>query len=137
MLDANKVYLQILTYVCVGGVVVALNVSLLYAFTEFLHIYYLASAAGAFCIAFLASFFLQKFFTFRDASTDRVRSQMTLYLALQLANISANMALLYALVEYLKVWYILAEVVVSLVLAAATFIFSRRFIFVRETSSPT
>ena len=130
----SETHYQMLKYLCVGGVVVAINVSVLYSLTEFLRIYYLISAALAFCVAFLVSFFLQKSFTFKDASTDRVASQMALYLSLQLANLCANMVLLYALVEYLGIWYILAELIVGLVLAIATFIISRRFIFVRQTS---
>ena len=127
----NEIHRQVFKFVCVGSAVVALNVSLLYSFTEFFHIYYLVSAVLAFCVAFLVSFFLQKFFTFKDTSTDQVKSQMARYLVLQLAYVCVNAVLLYALVEYLGVWYILAELIIALCLAVATFLISRRFIFVR------
>ena len=130
----SETHHQILKYLGVGGVVVAINVSVLYSLTEFLHLYYLLSAVFAFCVAFLVSFFLQKLFTFKDASTGRVASQMSYYLALQLANVCTNMLLLYSLVEYARVWYILAEIIISLGLAIITFAISRRFIFVRKES---
>ena len=131
----NEMHWQMVKYVCVGSVVVAVNVSLLYSFTEFFHIYYLVSAVLAFCVAFLVSFFLQKFFTFKDVSTGQEASkQMAFYLSLQIANLVANMTLLYALVEYLGIWYILAELIIALGLAVATFLISRRFIFVRQAS---
>jgi dolichol-phosphate mannosyltransferase len=133
----SEMHYQILKYVCVGSVVVAINVSLLYSFTEFFHIYYLVSAVLAFGVAFLVSFFLQKFFTFKDVSTGRVASQMARYLSLQLAYVCVNAILLYMLVEYLGVWYILAELIIALGLAIATFIISRRFIFVRQASDVT
>lgn len=130
----RETHYQIFKYVFVGSVVVAVNVSVLYSLTEFLHIYYLVSAVLSFCVAFLVSFFLQKFFTFRDASTSRVATQMAHYLLLQLAYICVNAVLLYVLVEFLGLWYILAELIIALCLAVATFIISRRFIFVRQTS---
>ncbi|MCR4276189.1 MAG: GtrA family protein [Candidatus Parcubacteria bacterium] len=133
----SETHYQILKYVCVGSMVVMINVSLLYSFTEFFHIYYLISAVFAFCVAFLVSFFLQKFFTFSDVSTGRVASQMARYLSLQLAYVCVNAALLYVLVEYLGVWYILAELTIALGLAIVTFIISRRFIFVRQVNDAT
>jgi len=116
-------------YMCVGGVVVALNISVLYVLTEFLHIHYLISAIGAFMVAFMASFFLQKFFTFKDSSTNHLVPQMVHYLCLQLANVFSNTALLYVLVEYAGVWYVYAELCISLALALVTFLIARRFIF--------
>ncbi len=128
----NETHYQIIKYIFVGGGVVTINVSLLYSLTEFLHFHYLVSALISFFVAFLFSFFLQKFFTFRDDSRNRVASQMARYLSLQIANLCANMTLLYALVEYLRIWYILAELVVALGLAVVTFLISRRFIFLEN-----
>jgi putative flippase GtrA len=130
-----EIHQQILKFVCVGSVVVVINVGTLYSLTEFLHIYYLLSAVLAFLVAFLASFSLQKFFTFRETSTGRTATrQIALYLVLQLAYLGTNAALLYAFVEYLRVWYVLAEIIIALGLAVVTFTVSRRFIFVHQVS---
>lgn len=122
-------HFQIVRYLFAGGIAVAVNLSLLYSLTEFLHIYYLISAVMAFCVAFVCSFALQKFWTFRDHSTEGTHSQVIKYLFLQVANITLNTTFLFLLVEYAHIWYIFSQMIVSLVLAVATFYISRRYIF--------
>ena len=131
----NELCRQAIKYGCVGVVVVAINMSILYSLTEFLHVYYIASALLAFCVAFIASFFLQKRVTFNDTSAEHAASKVVRYLSLQIANVGTNTFLLFIFVEYLKIWYILAELVIALGLAVVTFIISRRFIFNRQVNN--
>jgi len=129
----KNTHLQIIKYLLAGGIAVAVNLSTLYSLTEFLHIYYLVSAVIAFCISFICSFTLQKFWTFRDHSVDRAGSQLSKYLLMQIINVTLNTTLLYILVEYAHIWYIFSQTIISLMLAVGTFFISRRYIF---TSTP-
>lgn len=130
----ERTQVEMLKYLFAGGVVVAVNASVLYTLTQYAHIYYLMSAVLSFCVAFLVSFFLQKYWTFQNRSTNRIHEQAVKYLLLQLGNLATNTALLYLFVEYAHLWYITAQLLVSLILAVATFIIIRRYIFVGTES---
>jgi putative flippase GtrA len=73
--------------------------------------------------------------TFNDTSAEHAASKVVRYLSLQIANVGTNTFLLFIFVEYLKIWYILAELVIALGLAVVTFIISRRFIFNRQVNN--
>ena len=124
-------YKQIIRYLIVGGVVVSVNLSALYIFTDVFNIYYIISTIYAFLLSFCVSFFLQKFWTFnnQDVSGMRVARQMIFYLCLQGFCLSLNTALMYVFVEYLHIWYIASQAIISLVIAIGAFLISRRFIF--------
>lgn len=125
-------HIRIVKYLFAGGFATGLNLLLLYCFTEFLHIYYLLSAVGAFLVSFAFSFILQKYWTFKNRSINRARSQAAKYFLMQVSNLALNTTLLYTLVEYGHIWYIFAQAIVSLVLAIVTFFISQRFIFTHD-----
>jgi len=116
-------------YLIAGGTAAFVDLSLLYFFTDILGLWYLLSACLAFAAAFFVSFFLQKFWTFRDNDQERIYRQMGVYLAVALANLALNAALMYVLVDGFKVWYMLAQFVISGVIACESYLIYRIFIF--------
>lgn len=123
--------MQFVRYLIAGGTVVVVNLGALYTLTEFFHIFYLLSAIGAFLIAFVVSFVLQKYWTFGDTSHQGLHRQLALYLLMQLCNLSLNTALLYGFVTYLHIWYVASQAFISLLLAVAIFFVNRHIIFKR------
>ena len=106
-----------------------INLVALYFFTDIVGIYYLISTILAFLISFSVSFTLQKFWTFQDNSRDHLHIQLPLYLGMQLTNITLNAALMFVFVEYLHVWYLYSQAVISLGLAAVIFFLNKKYIF--------
>ena len=122
-------YRQFLRFVLAGVFAFAINLVALYFFTDIVGIYYLISTILAFLISFSVSFTLQKFWTFQDNSRDHLHIQLPLYLGMQLTNITLNAALMFVFVEYLHVWYLYSQAVISLALAAAIFFINKKYIF--------
>lgn len=135
MRDRAAAYLQryqeLLRFAIAGGAAVAVNLTALYTFTDILDIHYLLSTVLAFLVAFVASFSLQKFWTFRDHSKGLHR-QLPLYLAMQGANLGLNTLFMFILVRYFHIWYLLSQVLISLLLAFISFFINKRFIFTAE-----
>lgn len=127
---------QILRFLITGGIAFTVNISVLYFVTSILHIYYLISVVFAFVASFSVSFLMQKFWTFKDHSREEWHVQFSLYLTLQLVNLALNAALMYMLVEYLHLWYILAQILISLGLAIISFIINRGYIFKSRNAAP-
>lgn len=116
-------------YVISGGTAAAINLTTLYVLTEFFGFWYLLSSVIAVMLAVIASFILQKFWTFRNTRLDQIRVQLPMHAALSLGNIIFNAALLYALVEYLGMWYMLAQFLSSAILMFVNFYVYRTYVF--------
>lgn len=123
---------RVIRYVVAGGITAAANLSVLYALTEYLRLWYVLSSIIAVCVAWVVSFLLQKFWAFRERSLDTVHIQFALHAMLSLANIALNTVLLYAIVEWMHVWYMAAQVAVSGMLACMNYFVYKRYIFPSE-----
>ncbi|MFH0955625.1 MAG: GtrA family protein [Candidatus Falkowbacteria bacterium] len=122
-------YKQVIKYLIAGGTAAFTDLSLLYILTDILGIWYLISACLAFAVAFFVSFFLQKFWTFRDADKEIMYKQMGVYLAVALANLALNGALMYVFVDGFKIWYMLAQFIISGLIATESYLVYKIFIF--------
>lgn len=122
-------------YLIAGGIAALVDLSLLYFFTDILGVWYLSSACLAFVVAFFVSFFLQKFWTFRDSNKEQMYKQMGAYLAVALTNFALNAALMYIFVDGFKIWYMLAQFVISGLIACQSYFVYNFFIFNRGSRS--
>ena len=120
---------RVVRYIVSGGTATASSLAVLYVFTDFLHVWYLTSSIIGLITGFSISFILQKFWTFQNAGLERVHIQFPLHVALSLSNIAINTVLLYGFVQYLHVWYLLAQFINAALLACMNFFIYRHFIF--------
>ena len=120
-------------YIISGGTATAVNLGLIFVFTDFFHIWYVLSAALAYAGAFVISFTLQKFWTFQNKTTEKIRSQFAVYVGLGIFNIVLNAGLIYLIVESTGVHYLVAQIGIGLFIALWSF-FCYRILF-RESVS--
>jgi putative flippase GtrA len=125
---------QIFRYLVSGGTAAAVDIGLLYAFTRYLGLWYLASAVLAFIIAFGVSFFLQKFWTFKDRAIEGIHKQAGMYLVVAVVNLCVNTLLVYLLTDYLNLWYILSQVIAAGLVALFSFFVYKYWIFTCRAS---
>jgi len=129
MINLLLKYKRIIKYLIAGGTAAFVDLGLLYFFTDILEIWYLISASLAFIIAFFVSFFLQKFWTFRDRDKEIMYKQMGLYLVVAIVNLLINAALMYIFVDGFKIWYMLAQFLISGLIAIESYWVYKIFIF--------
>jgi putative flippase GtrA len=125
----KKRILQLSRFLLVGGMVAIFNVSFLYVLTDILKIWYLASSVVSYVVATFLNFSLQKFFVFKNGALDTMGKQFIIYALVAVGNLIANTVLLYVLVDYVKIQYIVAQIGVTLLLAAVNYLINRRIIF--------
>ena len=87
------------------------------------------STSLAFILAFIVSFTLQKFWTFRDYSQNKVFRQLAVYLANSFLGLSLNGYFMHLLVNKFDIWYILAQIIVNLTLAVWNYVVYRFLVF--------
>jgi putative flippase GtrA len=112
---------------CLGGAVgvIAYYITL-YCLTEYLKVWYIVSAVIAFVVNYGLNFMIQKFWTFNDKDIATFRKQMALYFTMAICLLIGNTTFLYLMVEFLHLWYMLAQVMLTVVFTTLSFIVSRR-----------
>jgi len=120
---------------CVAGAAGAIAYyAALYGLTEYFGIWYVISAVIGFILNTGLNFTLQKFWTFQNKETHMVHRQLVLYVAMTVSFLVGNTLFLYLMVEYLHMWYIGAQVILTAIISVLGFIISGR-IFRNERTS--
>ena len=122
---------KIMKFLVSGGGATVTNLFILYAATEWFHVFYLISSAIAFIVSIFVSFTLQKFWTFEDRSTDRIHHQAVFYLSIAVAGLFLNTILVYSLVRYGGIHYFIAQIISGGFIACLNFFVYHKFIFHR------
>ena len=125
---------KIARYVISGGTAAAVDLILLYLLTDLFGIWYITSSILAYLVAFMVSFTLQKFWTFNDHSTDKLHSQAIIYFIVTSINLGLNTLGIFAFVHYLSFHYLIAQIVVSIIIAMESY-YIYHFIFREDRGS--
>jgi putative flippase GtrA len=115
-------------YATVGGFCALLNLAVLWLLTSVLGWHYLLSNVVSFVALTPVGFLLQKLATFR---TPRSAAPVELprYFATMGSSFAANLLFMYVLVSLLGVWYLAANVLVTLLLLLLNFLANDRWSF--------
>ncbi len=117
-------YSLFIRYVIAGTTAAAFDIFLLFIFTDIWQIWYLAASVFAFIAAFFLGFSLQKFWTFKCRDFSLMRQQMFFYLLSGLLGLGLNSAGMYLGVEVAGLHYLIAQILVGIILAGFSFVFS-------------
>lgn len=120
---------QLIKFLISGGISALTSFSSLYVFTEFFNIWYLFSVVIAFFLALLASFLLQKFWTFNNRDREKAGLQFVCYSILALLNLTLNVSIVYFLVEKIGLWYMFAQFFAESFIALESFFVYKFVIF--------
>ncbi len=123
-----RVY-HLLRYVMSGAAAATSNLAVLFILVHFGRMHYLYASVVAFIASVAVSFTLQKFWTFQDTFTHDMREQFTRYSAVVLANLALNTGLMYLFVEKAALWYILAQILTTSIVAVVGYIGYKHFVF--------
>jgi putative flippase GtrA len=129
LLSLFRAHIQIIKYIISGGTAAVVDILFLFLFTDIFGWWYIISSICAFLVAFCVSFFLQKFWTFKDNSTKKMHVQVSMYLIVSVGNLLWNTLLMYLFVDIAHLWYILAQVLAGGIVAVTSFFIYKKFIF--------
>jgi len=112
-----------------GPIAGAVDLLVLYILHGLLQISVIWSTSLAYILSFWVSFYLQKFWTFCNHNKKHVYHQLSLYFLFALINLNINGYLMHILVNRYQVWYVLAQLIVSLAIGLASYLVYRFIIF--------
>lgn len=116
-------------FIISGTTATLVNFAILYSLTEFVGLWYLFSSIIAFALAVLVSFFLQKFWTFGDDDREKMKQQIVMYYTVATINLGLNTAGMFVLVERFGIWYIFAQVIMTMAISVEGFFAYKLLIF--------
>ncbi|OIO17102.1 hypothetical protein COT27_01690 [Candidatus Kuenenbacteria bacterium CG08_land_8_20_14_0_20_37_23] len=131
LLSLYKKYSQFLKYCVGGGTAFVVDFSLLYFLTDIIGIWYLWSATLSFVIAAFVNYLIQKFWTFKvtHKKTNRISKQFFAFLAVQIVGLFINNTAIYALVDQLDIYYLVAKIIAAAIVLIWNFWASKKFVF--------
>lgn len=115
-------------YTLAGGVATIANLISLYIFHDLFEIKIVIATSLSFMVAFIVSFFLQKFWTFKNKQRSYIK-QISYYLIINLVNFFANASLMVWLVNHLRVNYIISQILVSGGLGITSYLLYKYLVF--------
>lgn len=120
---------KIIRYVFSGGIVSTSVFLLLFILVNKIHLWYLLASAISFCFGIILSFYLQKFFTFRDKSTEKINSQFVVFVIFNLAMLGINTLLMYLFVDIFGFWYMYSQISITIITAFINYMTFNKIIF--------
>ncbi len=119
-------------YVAAGLTGAGTQIGLLYIFTDLVKIWYIYSSIIAFIVAIIVSFLLQKFWTFKDRTTQQIHHQAIKYLATAITGLIVNTVLMYLFVDLIGIWYILAQIIIGAIIMVFNFLMYKFVVFKKK-----
>lgn len=120
---------SVIKFFIAGSLAGATDLIFLFIFHGLFYWGVVLSTSLAFILSFLVSFTLQKFWTFRNYSQEKFSSQLILYLLNAFIGLNLNGWLMHFLVSKHHIWYMLAQIIVSLAVGFYNFLVYKYIIF--------
>ncbi|MDP3710313.1 MAG: GtrA family protein [bacterium] len=118
-----------LKYIIAGSTAAGVDLILLFLLTDMVGMWYFYSAIIAYICSFFTSFFLQKFWTFRDNDRSRIKKQLAIYIATAGVSLTLNSFFMFVFVSFFQIWYLTAQFITSALLAFGSFILNKTVTF--------
>lgn len=128
--------MQVVKFYVGGAIGVAVYFAALYSLTEYLGVWYVLSAVIGFILNVGVTFTLQKFWTFQSKEAHMINRQVTAYFSVAVCFLACNTAFLYIAVEYLRLWYIVAQVISTAIISLVSFFTSSSIFRADSTGKP-
>ncbi len=136
LIEPLRRYAQFVRFLIAGGTAFLSNILALYLIADVLGVWYLRASVCAFVVAFLVSFSLQKFWTFKDKEVSRVHAQLGVSLMVAFINLGINTLLMYLLVEWGGLHHLPAQVIATGIIAIETYFVYKYVIFAARKAAP-
>lgn len=127
--------MRVIRFLTTGGIGITVNLGMYHLLVAYAGVHYLPGSVAAVTCSTIVGFLLQKFWTFREHTTETAHVQFALYTLVAIVNIALNTLIVYLLVDFLSVHYLLAQAAAGGIVALWSFFIYREIIFKRIEGS--
>jgi len=119
-------------YIFIGILVGLLNIIILFISTEYLGIYYIYSAIISLFIGNVIKFILNKIWTFNEKIKHKFVNGFVWFMAIGLFTIILNIILLYIFTDFLRIYYVLSQLISLMIVGLLGFYLNDMLTFNRK-----
>lgn len=127
---------QFIKFAVVGTINTVLDFSVYLGLTRWLHLHYLIANLLAFTLAASSSFFLNKYWTFRDNRQDGLTFQYLKFLTVSLVGAALTELTLFALVHFAGIHDLFGKIMAIAVVTFWNFYTNKHWTFRRLSAAP-
>ncbi len=120
---------SIIKFLMSGVMAGVVDLSVLFILHGLLNISVVIATSAAYIASFWLSFYLQKFWTFCNHNKQHVYKQLVLYFLFAFINLNLNGYLMHIMVNRWQVWYLGAQIIVSLAIGFDSFLLYKFIVF--------
>lgn len=124
--ETDKTLIQIFRYFFVGGTAFVVDYSLLYVFTEFVHIHYLLASVFSFLISLVVNYLLCILWVFHHNTSKSKFVEFLVFVLIASIGLALNTLIMYLFTDGLNLHYMVSKIVSSFIVAFWNF-FARKF----------
>ncbi len=108
--NTNNFIVQLFRYTFVGGLAFLVDFSALFLLTNYLHIYYLISAAFSFTLGLIVNYFLSVSWVFSKRRLNSRLNEFLIYSFIGLIGLGINELFMWILTENLHFFYLISKI---------------------------
>ena len=116
---------QIMRFLSSGVLGTLLYYIVLFCLTEYANVLYVTSSVIAGFLNWTSNFLFHKYWTFQQRELAGTHIEAGKYVVLAASLLTLNSTLLFLVVEYLKLWYIFAQLIVTVIVTTISYILTR------------
>jgi len=122
---------QLSKFVIAGCLVIAVELILLFLFTDIMNIWYVISSMLGYIGSTVISFTIHKFWTFNHDLHYKIKKEMILYFIIIFVGTFLNAKGVQILVEDYYLNYLIAQLIIAPILGIGNFLFYKLFVFIK------
>jgi putative flippase GtrA len=126
----STVSVQLFKYALVGGAAFALDFSLLYLLTEYVHLYYVVSATAAFVAGLLFNYVLSVYWVFTDRALANKYAEFLVFSLIGVIGLLLNDGLIWSLTELGHIHYLASKAIAAMIIFFWNFFARRQVLFI-------
>ena len=119
---------QVVRFVTTGSLATLVYLAFSYFLKSILGVHYLLTVVIAYVVGVAFNFTVQKIWSFQEKTIHRLHLQIAQFIQWALTSLVCNLVLVSFMVETMRIWYLYAQAIATLIVAVASY-FVYRFIF--------
>lgn len=127
--NTDNCFVQLLRYIIVGGLSFIVDYGLLYAFTEYVGLYYLISATISFIAGLVTNYCISTHWIFRKPKLSNKAVEFVVYGLIGCVGLLLNNILMYVFTDAMQLHYMLSKLIAAALVLVWNFVGRKVILF--------
>lgn len=116
MEETNKINVQLVRYIFVGGIAFIIDFMSLFVLTEYLDIYYLVSAAIAFTLGLLFNYIMSINWVFNKRKYKNIHFEFGMFAVIGIVGLGLNELFIWFFTQDLQIYYLISKILAAIII---------------------